>query len=112
MEVETKLLDSVIMLTPHGRIDTASAGEFEKALNAVISGGNKKIIVVFASVDYISSAGLRVLLLIGKRLKVTKGNIALSDMSERIFEVFKISGFNKILTICATADEARKSIAF
>ncbi|MDR1365788.1 MAG: STAS domain-containing protein [Holosporales bacterium] len=111
MEVETKLMDSVTMLTPHGRIDTASAGEFEKALNAVIAGGNKKIVVIFASVDYISSAGLRVLLLVGKRLKVTKGCIALSDMADRILEVFKISGFDKILTICTSADEAKNAVA-
>ncbi len=107
MEADTKLNGDITIFTPSGRIDTMSARDFEKEVNGLIGKGCKKLIIVFADIDYISSAGLRVLLLAGKRLKVSRGNIALSDMADRIFEVFKISGFDKILTIFNTIEEAK-----
>ena len=70
---------------------------------------NQQIIISFSNISYISSAGLRVILVAGKKIAAVQGQLALSDMSEKIHEVFKMSGFDKILKIYPTYSEAKNS---
>ena len=58
------------------------------------------------TLDYISSTGLRVLLVAAKRLKAVEGKIVLSSLKPHILEVFEIAGFKSIFPIYATADQA------
>ena len=60
----------------------------------------------FGGLDYINSTGMRVLLILAKRLAGVKGKLVLCEMKEHILEVFKISGFNQILTITDTEADA------
>lgn len=106
MEVKSKIVDDVVILTPIGRIDTSTAKMFEASvMNATET--NKKVAIKFSEIDYISSAGLRVVLMAGKKLSLTGGSLVLVDMPEKIFAVFKISGFDKILKICSSFEEAK-----
>ncbi|GHT90568.1 anti-sigma factor antagonist [Alphaproteobacteria bacterium] len=107
MEVKAEECDGIALLTPVGRIDTSTAKIFEDAVMAA-SDKNKKIAVRFDSISYISSAGLRVVLMLGKKLTAAKGTLVLINMPEKIFGVFKMSGFDKILKICPTIEEAKQ----
>jgi anti-anti-sigma factor len=69
---------------------------------------NKKIAISFNSIDYISSAGLRVVLMLGKKLSASSGVLVLLSMPEKIFAVFKMSGFDKILKISSSFEEAKQ----
>lgn len=89
-----------------GRIDVTSAKELEKQCLAWIDGGQRQLIFDFAKVDYISSAGLRVFLLIAKRLGPVQGTLRLCAMSATLRDVFEISGFSKLFTILPTVAEA------
>ena len=71
-------------------------------------GKNKKICISFDGIDYISSAGLRVVLMSGKKLTAAGGILALINMPQKIFQVFKMSGFDKILKIFGTFDESKQ----
>ncbi|MDR3155615.1 MAG: STAS domain-containing protein [Holosporaceae bacterium] len=106
MEVKTEDNSGVIILTPMGRVDTSTAKIFEDSVMAAAD-TNGKIAVSFDSIDYISSAGLRVVLMLGKKLKASNGTLVLINMPDKIYSVFKMSGFDKILKICATFDEAK-----
>lgn len=106
MEVKTEKNGEITVVTPIGRVDTSTAKAFEDAVMTAAE-TNKKIIISFNSIDYISSAGLRVVLMLGKRLGGSGGVLALINMPEKIFSVFKMSGFDKILKICSTFDEAK-----
>ncbi|MDR1561366.1 MAG: STAS domain-containing protein [Holosporaceae bacterium] len=107
MEVKITTDGDITIATPIGRIDTSTAKVFEDALmNAANT--NSKIAVHFKEIDYISSAGLRVVLMLGKKLTAAKGVLVLIDMPEKIFAVFKMSGFDKILKICASFEEAKQ----
>ena len=99
---ETK--DGVVVLSPAGRIDTRTSGEFERAVMARAAGPDAatRVVMNFASLDYINSTGMRVLLILAKRLAAARGKLVLCEMKEHILEVFKISGFNQILTITDT----------
>ena len=98
---ETK--NGVLVLSPQGRIDTRTSSEFEQAVMSHAMGpeGATHVVMNFAGLDYINSTGMRVLLILAKRLAGV-----LCEMKEHILEVFRISGFNQILTITDTESEA------
>jgi anti-anti-sigma factor len=110
MEITTKQDANITIICPSGRIDTSTAKAFEEGVMKIIP-NSQLIVISFSSIDYISSAGLRVILMAGKKMASMKGQLALSDMPEKIHEVFKMSGFDKILKIYPTLAEAKASFS-
>jgi len=82
-----------------GRIDASNSQEAQKNVLAVIDGSISKLILNLEKLDYISSAGLRALLIIAKTLKAKNGVFRLCCLKENIKEVFDISGFSTIFDI-------------
>ncbi|MBQ6465462.1 MAG: STAS domain-containing protein [Oscillospiraceae bacterium] len=80
-----------------GRLDTVTAPDLEKALRASLD-GVKELTLNFEKLDYISSAGLRVLLSTQK-LMAKQGSMKLVHVGETILEIFEVTGFSEILTI-------------
>ena len=80
-----------------GRLDTVSAPELEKEIKENAT-GIKELVVDFSGLEYISSAGLRVLLGAHK-LMLTQGNMVVENVSDEVGEVFEITGFSDILNI-------------
>ena len=105
MEIETQTQRGAVVLRPQGRVDSNSARELEEALLPRFDGADP-VLVDFAGLSYISSAGLRVLLLAARRSKATGVPLGLSGMSEPVAEVFAISGFAKLFRIWPDADAA------
>ena len=97
MTIEIKKEAKSLILKIAGRLDTTSAPEMEKAVKENIS-GVEKLIIDMEKLEYISSAGLRVLLSAKKKMDDT-GSVKIKNVSEPIMEVFEITGFNEILTI-------------
>jgi anti-anti-sigma factor len=88
-----------VVLTPRGRIDSANATAFEESLTREINGSRGTVIVDCQALDYISSAGLRAIL-IGAKLAKPKGRkLLLCSLKPNVHEVFAVSGFTKVLTI-------------
>ena len=80
-----------------GRIDTTTAPELEKEISANIEGVNK-LVLDFSELDYLSSAGLRVLLQAQKTMN-KQGEMVVRNINETISEIFEVTGFSDILTI-------------
>ena len=80
-----------------GRLDTVTAPELERALQESLAGVNE-LTLDFEGLDYISSAGLRVLLSTQK-LMSKQGSMKLRNVGETIMEIFEVTGFSDILTI-------------
>jgi len=95
---------------PNGRLDTNNYMEAEKLVTAHVAAGDKKVIFDFSKTDYISSAGLRVVLKAAK-LVHKDGKIALCNSNEQIHEVLEISGFLDMLNHFANLEEAMQSLA-
>lgn len=89
----------VLVLLPVGRIDSVNARPFESAVMGCISAGERHVVVDFRRLDFISSSGLRVLLLAAKALKAAKGTLVLCTMKNHIEELFRINGFDRIIPI-------------
>lgn len=90
---------NAVILSLDGRLDSVSAKAFEDKLMPLVDAKPELLIVDFAKLEYISSAGLRVLLMAAKRMKASQGNLALCAMREHVREVFEISGFSNIFKI-------------
>lgn len=86
-----------IQYTLEGRLDTSTAPELEEEIKK-ISGDTKELVFDFAGLDYISSAGLRVLLAAQKTM-MKQGNMKVINVNETINEVFEVTGFSDILTV-------------
>jgi anti-anti-sigma factor len=89
-----------------GHIDSSVAGEFEASMNSFLDQGVLNLVLTFTALDYISSAGLRVLLMTAKRLKALNGKFVLCEIKPNIKEVLEVSGFASVLTIKATLGDA------
>ena len=106
MEVVEKKQNGICILGLLGRLDSNTSPEFEKKIFEVIEDGTKSLIVDFESLDYISSAGLRVLLKATKELKRSDEKIVLCSMKEYIKEVFEIAGFVSLFPIVSSVGDA------
>jgi anti-anti-sigma factor len=100
------MIDTISEVRPEGRIDSITGAAFEKDLLQQIDGGHRRLLLDFAEVQYVSSAGLRVVLLAAKRMKAVGGKLALCSLNPQITEVFEISGFARILDIHPSRDTA------
>ena len=98
MKVTLENEGQAITILPEGRIDTVTAPELEDAMSK-IPNDSTSIKFDFSKVDYISSAGLRVLLVAQKTMKKTGGSMSIANVSPAVKEVFDITGFSDILTI-------------
>ncbi|MDT8999759.1 STAS domain-containing protein [Paucibacter sp. APW11] len=94
-----------------GRIDSATAAQFEAAAAALCGGSGDRVVLDFAALDYISSAGLRVVLQAAKRAKQNQARLLLCGMSANVREVFEISGFLKIIDSVADRPSALQLLA-
>jgi anti-anti-sigma factor len=106
MEISEKKVDSVSVVGFVGSLDTNTASDAQQFLEGVQGEGVEKICVDFSDLDYISSAGLRVLLVTAKSLGASGGSLRLFGLNEMVSEVFEISGFSVILKVFASEEEA------
>lgn len=95
-----------LVIEINGRIDSNTAASFEKQLLGSIEGGEADLLVDFRDVDFVSSAGLRVMLMAAKRVKAAKGRLIICGLSDSITRVFEVSGFLSIFTIYPSRQDA------
>ncbi len=100
------MVDDICEVRPKGRLDSASGPAFEKDLLGRIESGRLRMLLDFGELQYISSAGLRIVLLAAKKMKSAGGKMALCSLNPQIAEVFEISGFSNILDIHSSRDAA------
>lgn len=105
LEIIGETIDGVAVMKPLGRVDSNTARELEAALLPLFDGA-APVLVDFEGLTYISSAGLRVLLLAARRSKASGVALALAGMSKPVEEVFAISGFAKLFRILPGRAEA------
>ena len=97
----------VVLVSPHGRIDNTTSAALERHLQGIAAAGDS-VVVDFSGVDYISSAGLRVMLALAKRAR-PEGRVALFGMNDSVRQVFELAGFVALFTIAPTRTEALHS---
>ena len=99
MNIQQNVSDGITQIAPAGRIDTTTSGSLEEAIRKAVDQGARDLVIDFAGVDYISSAGLRVFLVLAKRMRDLKGRLVLCGMPEPVRQVFHLAGFLPLFTV-------------
>ena len=99
MNVQVESSKEYTIVIVAGRIDSTNASEFEKPMMEVIEGGCTKIILDCSGLNYISSSGLRIFLIVLKKMIAVKGQFSLCNLQPGIKEIFDISGFSSIFSV-------------
>ncbi len=110
LKVKIKEMDDKTVLQVEGRLDATSAPVLENKLDEIIGSGRKYLVIDLAKVDYLSSAGMRLLLATTKKLKKAEGNLHFCSVNDEVMEIIKMGGFERILMIFPTEREALSSL--
>jgi len=89
-----------------GRLDSSAAQAAEESFAQMLGSGSPRLAIDMSRLEYISSAGLRVLLVVAKKVQQAKGKMVLFGLLPNVREVFSVSGFDKIFAIQADVDAA------
>lgn len=98
MQIREEQLGDAHVVTLIGRIDTTTADRLDRALARLLDSGASRVVVDFADVIYISSAGLRLFLLAAKRLRSAAGTFVLCGLRPSVHQVFDLAGFLPLFT--------------
>ena len=96
----------VLLVAPRGRLDSETAGELELVLHDAGTAGRRHFVVDLAAVPYVSSAGLRVLLALAKRLDGGVGSVRLCALNASVRQAFDISGFSTMFVVYSSRQAA------
>jgi anti-anti-sigma factor len=105
MEAQVEEKGDVIVVRVKGRLDAASSPQLEKKINSIIESGHFKLILNLAGVDYLSSAGMRLMLSISKKLKHLEGKVIACNVNDDVMEVIKMAGFHQVLEFYPSEEE-------
>ncbi|MGD9613320.1 MAG: STAS domain-containing protein [Kiritimatiellia bacterium] len=101
MELSVEKQNQTAIVAAGGRLDAAGAPELETRCKALILEGSNRLLLDLAKVEYVSSAGLRSLLVLAKAVKSAGGALALCGLVPAVRDVMTISGFDNILPLAA-----------
>ena len=110
MEINEEVVKHCLVLSIAGDLDTNSSPEAESYLDELMKNGPRNIIINFRKLNFISSTGLRVLLLCAKRTKEIGGTLQICEANGSVRSVFDISAFDSVLDIYDTEEEALMAI--
>ena len=108
MAFEQQQVGSVQVVRLSGRLDGSNAPELERALQALLAAGTTRLLIDLGRLDFISSAGMRIVLMAGKGLRAQQGRLALSGVRGMVKEIFEVSGFLTLFEVAADADAGVK----
>ncbi len=110
MDINATKEGNILISKPLGRLDGTNSRDFEETLKTELNQEELSLIIDLEDLVYISSAGLRAILLLAKTLNSKGRKLALCSLSDQILEVFEISGFNKVIPIHPGRSEAISSL--
>jgi anti-anti-sigma factor len=106
MEIKEEKRGDVKIVGLRGRLDAETSPSVEKWLMDLLGQGERRLVLDFSELAYISSSGLRLLIQVARNLHKTNGKLALAALSDYVLEIIKITGFTSILSIYPTCEEA------
>ena len=111
MDIQHSNHEGITVIAPAGRIDTTTSGALDEAVRRAVDGGVRELVVDLAGVEYISSAGLRVFLVLAKRMRDLQGRLVLCGMTEPVRQVFRLAGFMPLFRVEPSQHAALAKIA-
>jgi stage II sporulation protein AA (anti-sigma F factor antagonist) len=110
MEIREERAADVLIVAPTGRLDTTTSTDLERHLLARLDANERRLVLDLTGIEYVSSAGLRVLLFVAKRLKATSGDLVLCGLGPAVRQVFELAGFVSLFRVEASRAQALASL--
>lgn len=104
MQISERESNGIKIVALDGRFDAQTAGSVDEALIGLLSAGTTKLLIDLSAVEYVSSAGLRVLLSTAKKLAGKGGKLVLCGLKPYVYEVFEVAGFTAIFQIAPESE--------
>ena len=111
MKIETRKFGDVLVIEMSGRLDSRSSGEAGDRIVHIVQGDDRQILLNLQNVDYVSSAGLRIILLGSKLLQGKQGELKICCVEEAVKRVLETSGFDSLIRMYNTEVEALSAFA-
>jgi anti-anti-sigma factor len=111
MEINGESVGEVSVVTARGRLDGAASGPFTEQVQALIATDSPRLLLDFSGIDFVTSAGLRAVLQILKRVKSSNGMFALCSVQKPVREVLDITGFAGMIDIHPERASALRAMA-
>jgi anti-anti-sigma factor len=108
VQIDVKKDQKVLIVSVQGRMDTVSAPEFQKRMEDLLDQGETGIVMDFGNLEYVSSAGLRSILVAAKKAKSLGGGVSCCSLQDMVRKVFDVSGFTGLLPVFDSMEEALK----
>lgn len=108
VNVKEEIKGDVLVLRLSGRLDAVSSPSAEHKVFDYINSGHHKLLLDFSGVDYLSSAGMRMLLSTTKKLKTLSGKLVLFSVTANVMDVLRMSGFDHVLEIVKTEEDGHR----
>jgi anti-anti-sigma factor len=111
MEIVENHVGTILVLEPVGPLDRKTSPELQQKVVELIDQGNRHVVVDLVRTESIGGAGLRVLLMLSKKLESINGHMVLCSVTDETRNSFEVAGFGRMLAMTATRDEALRSLA-
>ena len=111
MKITQKEENGIVSIAIKGRLDADSSAEAEKVVKDALEGQTTRVLFNLASLEYLSSAGLRVLLGAAKEMRRKDGKIVLCALNEFVKEIFEVSGFQSLIPITESVESGIKELS-
>ncbi len=106
MQIDSSVQGNHVVVRVTGRADSVASETLEQVLLQHIADGQVHLVMDFENLEYLSSSGLRVLIMAGKTTEQHGGSLTLARLSENIQEVPTVSGFIRLFTVAETVEKA------
>ncbi len=106
MEIREEEREGVKIIGLRGRLDAVTSPAVEQRLLALVAQGEVRVAFDLSGLSYISSLGLRVLMVVAKQVQTGGGKLALATLTDSVREIFNLAGFTQLFTVFQTVDEA------
>jgi anti-sigma B factor antagonist len=110
MEMSEQRQGDITILIPVGRINNDTSTSFQPRLLESVAPAGSKVLIDFSNVEYISSAGLRALMMAAKQSKANNGRLAVASLTPMVKEIFTISRFSVVVQVFETMAEATTAL--
>lgn len=106
MDIDEANFANATVLSPDGRLDQDTADLFQERLVQAVNSGRDGVVVDFSKIPYISSVGLRAIMIAAKQSKAINVSLSVAALQPTVNEIFEISRFNYVVTIFESLSEA------
>src|SRR5262245_45583472 len=106
LEVSETREPGVVVVGLAGRLDGTTAADLDARLGQLVAAGERQVVLDLARLEYITSVGLRTILVVAKQLRAGAGKLVIAALQDPVKQVFDLAGFSALLPICSTRREA------